>query len=154
MWAGPLVGKDGKKRRKKKLEFGRKPFFPFRSCCLVCKIGVYFQCVLSRAGWEKQLLGTGLVIGDGHLISLTHVQSAGGTDRARRSKIMLGLSTSYPRGKMSPSFETVVWALCCTPLSTQGRRLDWRKETRHPRRDEGRVLTTQPHWQAFWTIGY
>ena len=65
MWAGPLVGRDGKNRGKNELELGRKRFFPSGSCFLVCKTGVGCQCIFSGAGWEKQLLGTGVVMGDG-----------------------------------------------------------------------------------------
>lgn len=95
------------------------------------------QHFLHGAGWEKQLLGTDVAMGDDtahkwtgssphsspHAQHVSHVQSVGGTDRAL-SKITLVLSTPCRVGKREESFfrDYKAWVLCRTPLFTQGRR--------------------------------
>ena len=149
MWAGPLVGGDGKNRGKNELELGRKRFFPSGSCFLVCKIGVCCQCILSGAGWEKQLLGTGVVMGDG----VSSAWLLGAVCRSDWQNTLQSYAASLhflPWEKLVFFLKTVAWALCSSLLFTQGRRLDWKKEARDPRREASTCTAPTgkpfPHW--------
>lgn len=86
MWAGLRGGRDSTER-KELTELGGKPFFP-----LGPKIEVCCQDFLSGAGWERQLLGTGVAMRDDVSFWLC-MRSICGTPRAP-SKIMLVLFTS------------------------------------------------------------
>lgn len=95
MWAGPLVGGDGKNRGKDELELGRKRFFPLDPAFLFVKLVCVASVFSAGLGGKSSCLALECSWAMPFHQPDSWVQSAGGTHRTR-SKIMLGLSTSCP----------------------------------------------------------